>query len=82
MRKTKKELVEKYGIKYVSKGKFGEGFFDCLRGIDDKNINLFNHDHVIKRILFAKKNNLPYDWLIPQLNNDFKRGIGTKEGKK
>ncbi len=73
----KKVLMKKYGIKSVGGGKWGEGFFDCLKQIDKKNIDLFKNTHTIKRILFAQKNNLPYDWLLNQLRNDYKRKIGT-----
>lgn len=74
---TKKQLMEKYGIKSVGGGTYGEGFFDCLKGIEEKAINIFKHDHVIKRINFAKEKELPYDWLINQLNNDYKRNVGV-----
>ncbi len=76
---TKKQLMEKYNINSVQSGKFGEGFFTCLRAIDRKQIKLFKNDHTIKRIEFAQKNNLPYDWLINQLNHDWKRGIGINK---
>jgi hypothetical protein len=71
--KTKRELREMFNIKSVGGGQWGEGFYDCLQSFADKHIELFKQDHIIKRIEFAKKNNLPYDWLINQLRNDGKR---------
>ena len=79
---TNKELMEKYNIKSVSGGIYGEGFFCCLRAIEDNNIDLFKGSHILMRIEFAKKNNLSYDWLINQLKSDWKRKIGTKEMKR
>ncbi len=79
---NKKELMEKYGIRFVGGGAYSEGFFDCLRSIDNSNINLFKASHVLKRIEFAKKNKLDYDWLINQLTNDWKRKIGIKNKPK
>ena len=70
--------MEKYNIMSVSGGTYGEGFFDCLRGIEDNNIDLFKGSHILNRIEFAKKNNLDYNWLINQLRNDWKRRTGTK----
>lgn len=32
--KEKKDLMKKYGINQVGNGSYGEGFFDCLQGID------------------------------------------------
>lgn len=75
---SKKELMEKYNIKSVSCGTYGEGFFDCLRGIEENNIDLFKGSHILKRIEFAKQNKLDYTWLINQLRNDWKRRTGTK----
>lgn len=34
--KRRKELMKLYNIKSVGQGAFGEGFFDCLDGIDKK----------------------------------------------
>jgi len=75
---NKKELMEKYDIECVSGGAYSEGFFDCLRSIENNNIDLFKSSHILKRIEFAKKNKLNYDWLINQLTNDWKRRTGTK----
>lgn len=79
MNKKNKELMKKYNIKSVGGGTYGKGFFDCLRAIDEMIIHLFNNDHIVKRIEFAKKNKLDYDWVLNQLNNDYKRGIGKKK---
>ena len=68
--------MQKYNIKSVGKGEYGLGFFDCLKNIDNKNIDIFKPNHVIKRIRFAQKNNLDYDWLIDQLKNDYRRKVG------
>lgn len=76
---NKKKLMEKYNINQVGGGKYGEGFFTCLKAIDDKTISLFRHDHVIKRLEFAEKNNLPLIWLKAQLKNDYKKGIGSRK---
>lgn len=70
--------MDKYDIKTVGGGKWGEGFFDCLKSIDDKTINIFKQDHVIKRIMFAQKNKLPYSWLLNQLRDDYRRNIGKE----
>ncbi len=77
--KRKKELMDKYCIKSVGSGKWGEGFFDCLENIDKKNIELFKEDFVIKRIMFAKEHDLPYSWLLAQLKNDWKKGKGANK---
>jgi len=78
---SKKELMEKYNIKSVQGGSYGNGFFDCLRAIDKKTISIFKQDHVIKRIKFAQENQLPHSWLINQLQNDYKRKIGINKKK-
>jgi hypothetical protein len=67
------ELMKKYGINAVGGGVYRKGFFDCLKAIDKKHIDLFKQDHTIKRIEFAQKNNLPYDWLLRQLRDDWKK---------
>jgi len=76
MKKTKEELMKEYGIKSVGAGTFRDGFFSCLRGIDERNIDLFSNTHVIKTIRFAQRNKLTYSWLINQLKDDARRGIG------
>lgn len=77
MDKDRVELMEEYGINNVSGGEFGNGFFTCLKSLDNDNIKLFNKDHVIKTITFAKKHKLNFDWLLAQLKHDFKRKKGT-----
>lgn len=73
---NKAQLMKKYGIKSIGGGEWGKGFLDCLKSFDEKNIQIFKFDFMIKRVEFAQKNDLPYTWLLNQLKHDWKKGTG------